>query len=227
MKTTIPCLLLLCILQNVVAQTDYTRYRVDDPYMISMRHSIMGVEYSNPVIANKGAQFFNDWANGEIILANGDLITGLRLSYEKYRDQLLFQNEDFISCVICKTCIKAFKLYDDNNKILASFVLKKGITLPLENDSADCFFQTLVEGEYSFFAFRKAVILPDDFILADDTRYYVFYKDRYKKIRLRMKDLLNVPFLDKNRMKSIITENRLRLNNNEQQFIKAISFYNQ
>jgi hypothetical protein len=227
MKTTIPCLLFLCMLQNVVAQSDYTRYRVDDPYMISMRLSIMGVEYSDPVIANKGAQFFNDWANGEIILANGDLITGLRLSYEKYRDQLLFQNEDFISCVICKTCIKAFKLYDDNNNILASFVLKKGITLPLEKDSADCFFQTLVEGEYSFFAFRKASILPDDFKLVDDPRYYIFHNNSYKKIRLKMQDLLNVPFLDKNRMKSIITENGIKLKNNEQQFIKAISLYNQ
>jgi hypothetical protein len=214
------------MLQNIVAQTDYIMFRPDDPYMINMQRGIMGTEYSSPAAANEGYQFFNDWANGEILLTNGEIITGLRLRYEKYIDQLLLLRNDFFTCVICKTCIKGFNLYDDNNNIIASFVLKKGIRMPLENDSANCFFQTLVKGEYCFYAFRKVSRLPDVLELVDDTRYYIFNNDQYEKVRLSMRDLLDVPFLNKIKMKSILKSNKIRVRDNEQEFIRAICLYN-
>jgi hypothetical protein len=185
----------------------------------------MGIEYTVPVVGYIGNRYYSDWTYGEIFLTNGDRITGLYLCYEEYLDQLLWLREDFIIGVLCKSGIKGFNLFDNSNNIVASFI-KKRIRLPFENDSADCFFQTLVKGEYSFYAFRKVSRVPDALKLEDDTRYYVFNNDQYEMIKLRTRDLLNVSFIDKMRMESIIKSNKIRLRDNEQEFIRAISIYN-
>jgi len=227
MRNTFICLIVLCIIQNVFAQTDHVKSEPDELYMMNIRKGMMGIEYINPVVGYKGNQYYNNWTHGEILLTNGERITGLYLRYDGYLDQLLWLREDFINCVLCKACIKGFNLYDDSDNIAASFIIKKGIRLPLENDSADCFFQTLGKGEYSFYAFRKVGRLRDVSTLVDDTRYYIFNNDQYTKIRLRTHDLLNVSFIDRMRMKSIIKSNKIRLRDNEQEFIRAISIYNQ
>jgi len=227
MKNTFICLIVLCAIQNVFAQTDQLKFEPDESYMMNMRDGMMGIEYIEPVVGYKGDPYFNNWTNGEVFLANGERITGLSLRYEGYLDQLLWLKEDFVTCVLCKACIKGFNLFDDSDNIAASFIIKKGIRLPFENDSADCFFQTLVKGEYSFYAFRRVIRLSDVFELADDTKYYIFNNDhQYEKLKLRTRDLLNVSFIDKTRMKSIIESNKIRLRDNEQEFIRAISIYN-
>jgi hypothetical protein len=225
MKTIFIGLILLCALQYVFAQTDQVTFEPDETYMTNMRKGIMGIEYTVPVVIYKGNRYYNDWTYGEIFLTNGDRITGLDLRYEEYLDQLLWQREDFIIGVLCKSGIKGFNLFDNSNNIVASFV-KKRIKLPFENDSADCLLQTLVKGEYGFYAFRKVSKVPDALKLVDNTRYYVFYNDQYKMIKLRTHDLLNVSFIDKMRMESIIKSNKIRLRDNEQEFIRAISIYN-
>ena len=226
MKNIFIGLITLCAIQNVFAQTDHLKYEPDEPYMMNMRKGMMGIEYIDPFVGYKGDQYFNNWTYGEIFLTNGERITGLYLRYEGYLDQLLYLREDHIPCILCKACIKGFNLFDDSDNIAASFIIKKGIRLPFENDSANCFFQTLVEGEYSFYAFRKVIKLLDVFKWADDTKYYIFNNDQYERIKLRAHDLLKVSFIDKMRMKSIIKSNKIRLRNNEQEFIRAISIYN-
>ncbi len=226
MKNTFICLIVLCAIQNVFAQADHGKFEPDETYMMNMRKGMMGVEYIDPVVGYKGDPFYNDWTYGEILLTNGEKITGLYLRYEGYLDQLLWLREDFIPCVLCKACIRGFNLVDISNNIAASFIIKKGIRLPFENDSADCFFQTLVYGKYSFYAYRKVGRLRDASKLVDDTRYYIFNNDQYEKTKLRTRDLLNVSFIDKTRMKSIIKSNKIRLRDNEQEFIRAISIYN-
>lgn len=226
MKNIFIGLILLCAIQNVFAQTDQVTFEPDETYMMNMRKGIMGIEYTVPVVGYKGNRYYSNWTCGEIFLTNGERITGLYLRYEEYLDQLLWLREEFRVGVLSKACIKGFNLYDDSNNIVASFI-KKRIRLPFENDSADCFFQKLVKGEYSFYAFRKVSRLSDVLKLVDDTRYYVFNNDQYEMIKLRTRDLLNVSFIDKMKMKSIIKSNKIRLRDNEQEFIKAISLYNE
>jgi hypothetical protein len=226
MKNIFSYLIMFCAIQNAFAQADHGKSEPDETYMTNIRKGLMGIEYIDPVAGYKGDSFYNDWTYGEILLTNGEKITGLLLRYEGYLDQLLWLREDFIPCIVCKACINGFNLYDDSNNVLASFTIKKGIRLPLENDSANCFFHTLVEGEYSFYAFRRVGRLPDAFKLVDNTRYYIFNNDRYERIKLNMHDLLSVSFIDKTRMKSIIKTNKIRLRNNEKEFIRAISIYN-
>jgi hypothetical protein len=219
-------LIMFFSIQNIFAQTDHVKSEPDETYMLIMRKGMMGVEYTNPVVGYKGDQYFNNWTYGEIFLTNGERITGLLLRYEGYLDQLLWLREDYIPCILCKSCIKGFNLYDDSDNLTASFIIKRGIRLPFENDSADCFFQSLVQGEYSFYALRKVSRLSDLSELVDDTRYFIFKSDQYERIRLRTSDLLNVSFIDKTRMKSIIRSNKIRLRDNEQEFIRAIIIYN-
>jgi len=227
MKNIFSYLIMFCAIQNAFAQADHGKSEPDETYMTNIRKGLMGIEYIDPVAGYKGDSFYNDWTYGEILLTNGEKITGLSLRYEGYLDQLLWLREDFIPCIVCKACITGFNLYDDSDNIAASFITKKGIRLPFENDSADCFFQTLVKGEYSFYAFRRVIRLSDVFELADDTKYYIFNNDhQYEKLKLRTRDLLNVSFIDKTRMKSIIESNKIRLRDNEQEFIRAISIYN-
>ncbi|MFH0841518.1 MAG: hypothetical protein V1903_02740 [Bacteroidota bacterium] len=226
MRNIFPGLILFFSIQNVFAQTDQINSGPDETFMAIMRKGMMGIEYKNPFYNYKGSQFYNDWTSGEIFLTNGEKITGLSLRYEGYLDQLLWLREDQIPCILCKTCINGFNLFDGSGNITASFLIKKGIRLPLESDSADCFFQSLVQGEYSFYALRKVGKLSDLYELTDDTRYFIFKNDQYERIRLRVRDLLNFSSIDKTRMKSIIRSNKIRLRNNEQEFIRAIVIYN-
>jgi hypothetical protein len=225
MKNIFIGLIMLCTIQNVFTQTGQVMIEPDETYMMSMRKGIMGIEYTVPVVGYKGNRYYNNWTYGEIIFTNGERITGLYLRYEEYLDQLLWLTEEFRVGVLCKACIKGFSLYDDSNNIIASFI-KKRIRLPFENDSADCFLQTLVKGEYSFYAFRKVIKLHDAPKLADDTRYYVFNNDQCEMIKLGTRDLLNVSFIDKMKMRSIIKSNKIRVRDNEEEFIRAISIYN-
>jgi hypothetical protein len=226
MKNIYLCLIVLFIAQEVFCQVDVVNTDPDRIYMTNMRDGLMGVEYADPFSGYDGSHYFNDWAHGEILLVNGERITGLYLRYESYQDQLLFQTKDHVTCIICKECIAGFNLFDIYDNITASFVLKKNIRLPLENDSANCFFQILVEGELCFYALRKVARLSDFSMLIDDTRYFVFNKDQYERIRLRSRDLLNVPFIDRSKIKSILKSNRTSLRNNEQALVRAINMYN-
>ena len=226
MKNIYLCLIVLFIVQEVVCQVDVVNTDPDQIYMTNLRNGLMGVEYTDPFSGYSGSHYFNNWTRGEILLANGEKINGLYLRYESYQDQLLWQRKDHLTCIICKECITGFNLFDINDNITASFVLKKNIKLPLENDSANCFFQTLVKGELCLYALRKVARLSDISMLIDDTRYFIFSKDQYIRIRLRSRDLLNVPFVDRSKMKSILKSNRTGLRNNEQAFVRAISMYN-
>jgi len=225
MKTSFIGLILLWAIQNVFAQTNQVTFEPDEVYMTNMQNGIMGIEYTNPVVGYDGNRYFNDWTSGELFLANGDRITGLLLCYEEYLDQLLWLRNDFITGVIYKAGVEGFNLFDNSNNVVASFE-KKRITLPFENDSADCLLQALVKGEYGFYAFRRVSKMPNALKLEDNTRYYVFNNDQYEMIKLRMRDLLNVSFIDKMKMESIIKSNKIRLIGNEQEFVRAISIYN-
>jgi hypothetical protein len=211
--------------QNVFTQTDQAMNGTDETYMLSIRKGIMGIEYTVPDIGYKGDRYYNNWTYGEIFLTSGERITGLYLRYEQYLDQLLWLKEDFRVGIICKACIKGFNLNNDSDNTVTSFI-KKRIKLQLESDSTDCLLQLLVNGEYSFYALRKVSRLPDAPKLADDTEYYIFNNDQYNRIKLYKYDLLGVSFIDKTRMKSIIKTNRITLRNNEKEFIRAISLYN-
>jgi hypothetical protein len=226
MKNIYLCLTVFFIVQEVFCQVDVVNADPDRIYMTNLRNGLMGVEYTDPFSGYNGSHYFNNWTPGEILLANGERITGLYLRYESYQDQLLWQRKDHVTCIICKECITGFNLFDFYGNITASFILKKNIRLPLENDSANCFFQTLVEGELCLYALRKVARLEDFSMLIDDTRYFVFKKDQYERIRLRSRDLLNVPFIDRSKIKSILKSNRIRLRNNEQDFVRAINMYN-
>jgi hypothetical protein len=225
MKGVFFCVIMLFSFQNVFTQTDQAMDGPDEAYMLNFQKGIMGIDYIVPVISYKGERYYNNWTYGEIFLTSGERITGLFLRYEQYLDQLLWLKEDFRVGVICKACIKGFNLYNDSNNIIASFI-KKRIKLELESDSTECLLQLLVNGEYSFYARRIVSRLPDAPKLADDTKYYIFNNDRYERIKLRLRDLLSVSFIDKTRMKSIIKTNRITLRNDEKEFIRAISIYN-
>lgn len=208
------------------AQKDLVNINSDEAYMNSMRAGVMGVEYINPVPGYKGNQYLGFWTKGEIILGNGERITDLNLRYERYLDELLWLRDDFIAGIIYKGSIDGFRLLYPTEYDTVIFI-KKRIKLPFTADSTDCFLQNLEPGKNYLCVYRKVIKLKDTHELTDETRYYIFNHDQVEWIRLKRHDLLNVAFIDKMKMKSILKSNKIALRGNEWQFARALKLYNQ
>jgi hypothetical protein len=223
----------IVIILNLIIAAGYTyaqkgmaNINADVAYMNSMRAGIMGVEYINPVPGYKGNQYLGFWTKGEIILTNGERITDLNLRYERYLDELLWLRDDFITGIIYKGSINEFRFLYPTEYDTVTFI-KKRIRLPFTTDSTDCFLQNLESGTNSLCVYRKMIKLKDTHELTDETRYYIFNHDEAELIKLKRHDLLNVAFIDKMKMKSILKSNKIALSGNEWQFAKALKLYNQ
>jgi hypothetical protein len=211
---------------NIYAQKDLMDISADEAYMNSMRAGVMGMEYINPVPGYKGNQYLGFWTVGEIILTNGERITDLNLRYERYLDELLWLRDDFITGIIYKGSIVGFRLLYPSEYDTAVFI-KKRLKLPFTTDSTDCFLQNLEPGTNSLCVYRKVIKIKDTHELTDETRYYIFNHDQVELIRLKRHDLLNVAFIDKMKMKSLLKSNKIALRGNERQFALALKLYNQ
>jgi len=193
-----------------------------------VQRGLIGFEYKNPVLGYRGGQYFNDWTTGEVMMKNGDLIKDISLRYDKYLDGLLWlRKTDFKTGVISKEAISDFRLFDvrNQNKILASFTNKK--IMLQKTDSTFVFLQVLVSGELSLYVYRNMnVITTTDYVLNDNTRYFVGFAGKQYPISLRRRSLLKIPVIQKTEMKSVLRSNGIIMINSEQDLIYVISAYN-
>lgn len=58
----------------------------------------------------RGSPFlFDDWIDGDVVLTNGDVLTGIPLKYDAYRDELLTYNKVYFTVLkIEKATVKSF-----------------------------------------------------------------------------------------------------------------------
>ena len=193
-----------------------------------IQKGLIGFEYKNPVLGYQGGQYFNDWTTGEVMMKNGDLIKDISLRYDKYLDVLLWlRKTDIRTGVIAKDAITDFRLFDgkNQNKILASFTKKK--IMLQKADSTFVFLQELISGELSLYVYRNVnVISTTDYVLNDNTRYFVGFAGKQYSISLRRRSLLKIPVIQKTEMKSVLRSNGIMVINNEQDLISAVNAYN-
>lgn len=210
-----------------IAQSENCPCSSDEDYQAFLLNGLTGVEYRNPVTGYEGVQYLRDWAYGDIMLTSGDVIRKAMIRYDCYLDELLWLRiKDYRKAVLNKDDIVAFRLYNDGF-YPESFFVKKRIRLPFLSDSAMVFVHELVKGNIEFFAYRNVKVEPVQNRLFNDTKYVIGTTEKDYLISLRRKNLLSMPFIDREKMKKILRQNRIPLRNNEQGMAKAISLYNQ
>jgi hypothetical protein len=220
-------LLILIFAFSVVwsQQTDCNCTSADD-YQTSLQNGLIGIEYINPVAGYEGNQYLRDWSFGEVELNNGDVIKDIILRYDRFSDELLWlRKSDYKKGILQKKDITAFKFYDHSGNLTSTFIRKR-VDLPWM-DEKDRFLQILLQDKISLYVFRNVKEEPVEYKLMDHTRYFVSTRGNDYLILLKRKSLLNLPFINKDKMKKILRSNRLGINNNEQGLTMAISLYNQ
>ncbi|HEX2396388.1 MAG TPA: hypothetical protein VHI78_13660 [Bacteroidales bacterium] len=209
-----------------VAQQGGCACSSEEEYQQALLNGLIGVEYTNPVAGYEGEQYLRDWAYGGIRLRTGEVISNAIIKYDRYLDQLLWlRTRDYRKGVLNKSDITQFRIYQDGAYPEALFVKKK-IRLPYL-DSTEVFVHELVQGRIELFAYRNVKVEPVANKLYDDTKHVISTKEHDYLIRLRRKNLLELPFINKTEMKKLLRHNHITLRDNERGMAMAIRFYSQ
>jgi hypothetical protein len=204
----------------------YSQAPASDAYENALRNGLMGFEYRNSVERYKGNQYFGDWAKGDVNLENGDVISGIFLRYDMYMDEVLWLREtDFKTGVLPRGDILGFIIYNERKEPQAEF-LRRNIKQPYKSDSSETFLQVLVKGKLELFAFRKVMQSASDYTLRDDSRYLIFSHGKSYYAGASKRQLLKVPGVDEEKLKSVLKLNRVKLDGSEYSLIRVIDLYN-
>ena len=210
---------------NIYPQHSGCECTADEEQGIWLKEGLMGIEYRNPSEGFNGRQYFGGWTPGEVILYNGDVIRNIYLRYDKYMDELLWLRDgDFKAGILFKGDVAGFRLFDERNKLTATFI-KKNITLPFTG-STDAFLQVLVSGDITLYAYRNSDVMTNEHTLVDNIRYLISNAGEEYFLTLRRKSLLEIPVIQRAEMKAILRTNRISIRNHEQELVRAISLYN-
>jgi hypothetical protein len=225
MKKIFLFLIALAAIENLSAQGATINPLPDQAFMENQRRGLMGREYQNPVEWYRGEQFFNVWATGDLIFKNGITVTGIRLQYEKYLDELLWLREDFKIGIINKSLISAFRLYDSSHDAMDSFIIKS-VRLPFEKDATDHYLQVLAAGKISLYVSRRVAKSSNELTLDNITKYMVSDGKTIDVIALNKRNLLHIPSVDREKMKAILKINKINVRGRELDFARALEIYN-
>jgi hypothetical protein len=225
MKNYCLTILLSLVLSNVYSQNTNCDCPVDDDFGKQLLSGLIGTEYHNPVAGYDGTQYFNYWTQGEVILNNGDVIRNIYIRYDKFYDELLWiRNTDFKTGILKKGAIAGFRLYDDKHKQTAMFT-KIRIDLPYL-DTTETFLQVLVAGDLTLYAYRNTSAVWRENKLLDNTKYMIMDSGKFFWIDLKRKSLLDLPVIQRTKMKGILRSNRIMVRNDESETARAVELYN-
>ena len=179
-------------------------------------------------IRSKGirAFIFNVWTPGEIDLTDGSVIKNIYLQYDQYLDELLWlRKSDRRAIILSRDIVAGFRLFDSNDKLMATFAKKK-VNLPFTG-LKDAYLQVLMPGNPGFYVWRNSYVMASDNRLVERPRYLIIAEGKDYPVRLSKRSLLNLTAIDKSKMKAILHSERIMPQQDEQEFARAISRYNQ
>jgi len=207
-------------------QYDCNCMETDGSYNTFLKNTLISRVYYNTIPHYEGEHYFNSWESGDIFLTSGEEIQNMTLRYDMFMDELLtLRMEDQKIGIVTKPAINGFRLYDRNGNSYALFI-RQNIKLP-GAPAIDAFLQVLVEGYINMYAFRNLVKAVSASRTTSNLKYFVDVDNqRYLTSRLSKKFLYDIPGIQKEYMKEIISENRLRLRKYESDFIRAVDLYN-
>ncbi len=114
-----------------------------------------------PEARHLGEIFFNnDWTESKILLSSGDTVSGEKINYQGYLDEVIWYNpSNFTPFVLDKAYIRAFWTTDN----LGNPVYFKNLQVrDSTNSLKGIFAQVAVEGRYSLYIQRRVISLPDE-----------------------------------------------------------------
>lgn len=191
----------------------------------NFEEKILALAFVNKNIGSAN-QFYLGWINGDIILKDGSVIKDENLRYNRFLDELLWvRKKDYSIGIINKDLVASFILKDAKaNEPMVFVNLKKKSWIGV--DSGSYYMQELTKGRLSFYLYRKAQKVGDNKELSIKNEYYIVKNNIFYRVRLSRRSLYKFMDFEKDKMKTIVKENRLNLKD-ENQFAKALKIYNE
>lgn len=185
---------------------------------------LLATTFVNPFPGNNN-QYYNNWAEGVVLLSNGKRVKIKHIRYNCLQDELLWlRPADYQTSMVLKASVNEFIVFDAENK--PCYFKKEKFRDWYMLDSTYVFFHVLVEGDISFYVHHKALnVDKNSRELTRKEFYYIKSGKQLKPIKLRRSSIFNCGLIDKEKMRDIIRKNHLKARR-EGDLIKAIELYN-
>jgi hypothetical protein len=186
---------------------------------------ILARTFVNTLVSNNN-QFYNNWAEGDIILSDENVIKNELLRYNSYIDEFLWlRKTDFSAGIIYKSTVREFTIYNEDKTTIARFK-----NLKVRNwyalDSSYTYLQVLAEGRLSLYVQRRMVnIDKSSKELVQKDLYYLYKDGQFHSFVPNRMNLYRVMKVEKENMRKIIRSSHLRIRK-EAQLTEAIKKYN-
>lgn len=185
-----------------------------------------------------GEQYFNkEWADGDILLSNGLLVTNKSLKYNGLVDELIWLNSsNFGKFRLDRSSVSEFWLKDISG--LVSHFKRINVRDSSFTHQSDIFAEVKAEGNYSLYIQRKVIIVGsvnvklenglcsfDD--LKNTPRYYIKHPSGQHSMLTKLRRRAFLKLFPENReaITKIIKENHLKVKV-ESDFVKLIELMN-
>lgn len=195
---------------------------------------LTGELYKPDTISSRGEQFFNrEWVESAVILSTGDRIDGVKIKYNGFLDEVIWQNtSNFKKFKLDKSYICEFWLKDEMDSTI--HFQRLNITDSTVKNPSGIFVEVAVEGTLSLYIQHKVSHLVDElvaykyFIIYEKTPlYYIKLPSNlyFRMSDLNRKDFLNLFPKQKKTLSKMFRANHLNLKT-EKGLIRAIDLMN-
>lgn len=174
---------------------------------------------------NNSLQFYGEWAEGNIIMENGSMVTNKSLRYNGLYDDILWKRKSNNQVAsIEKSTIKSVELFDVDGKPYMEFekVHFKNSSL---SDQNEVFLQVLAQGKYTLYALRKVAVMPSNNELYTKFKLYLYKDGEFTLVLPKRFSLLISMKGEKQNMKQVLRENKIKVKG-ESGLIEAVNLYN-
>jgi hypothetical protein len=225
MKNLIVSIILVLITNaGLLSQEYYCNCIEDISITEDFQRKLSGRFFVNRIM-DYGSQFFYKWANGDVIMNDGQIIRNKYIRYNRYSDELLWlRKSDYKTALLDKETIDEFIIYTEDNSPYAHF-RKARIKKWYQFDSTDVFLQILTEGNISLYVFRTVTVIRNKIEIYDKDIYYLLMNNNYHRIDASRLGLIRALPQNKTELKQIIRKNKLKVKS-EPHLIKAIELLN-
>jgi hypothetical protein len=225
MKNLIVSIILVLITNaGLLSQEYYCNCIEDISITEDFQRKLSGRFFVNRIM-DYGSQFFYKWANGDVIMNDGQIIRNKYIRYNRYSDELLWlRKSDYKTALLDKETIDEFIIYTEDNSPYAHF-RKARIKKWYQFDSTDVFLQVLTEGNISLYVFRTVTVIRNKIEIYDKDIYYLLMNNNYHRIDASRLGLIRALPQNKTELKQIIRKNKLKVKS-EPHLIKAIELLN-
>ncbi len=225
MKNLIISIIIVLLTNAGLLSQEYYCNCVEDISMTENFQKRLSGRYFVSRTMNYGSQFYYKWANGDVIMNDGQIIRNKYIRYNRYYDELIWlRKSDYKTALMEKETIDEFIIYAEDNTPYAHFI-KTRIKKWYQFDSTDVFLQVLTEGYISLYAFRTVTVIRNKIEIYDKDIYYLLMNNEYYRIDASRLGLMRALPQNKTELKQIIRKNKLKVKS-EPHLIKAIELLN-